>query len=57
MIGLCDKGIMPMKKIVKNKEVETLTGVKGDQRALIIDKIDNLVVKYMAYGISYKIYF
>lgn len=39
------------------EQVETLTGVMGDQRAFFIDKIGNLVVKYVAYEISYKIYF
>lgn len=55
--GLCDKGTIPMKKFVKNKEVETITKVMGDQRALLIKKIVNLVVRYIAYEMSYKIYF
>lgn len=55
--SLCDKGSVPIKKRVKNKGVETLTSVTGDQRALLIDKIVNPMVSYVAYGISYKIYF
>lgn len=38
-------------------EVETLTNVKGDQWALIIDKIINPIVRYVTYDISYKVYF
>lgn len=42
---------------MKNKEVETLISVIGDQRTFLIDKIISLIVRYVAYGISYKIYF
>lgn len=54
---LCDKGTILVKKTMKNKEFETLTRVMGDQRALLIDIVVNLVVRYVTYGISYKIYF
>lgn len=57
MIGLCGKRIVSVKKYVKNKEVETLTSIKGDQRALIIDKFDDPAVRYVSYGISYNINF
>lgn len=54
---LCDKGTILIKKSLKNKEVKNLTNVMGDQRALLIDKIVNPMVRYVAYGISHKIYF
>lgn len=57
IVGLCDKGSVLVKKNVKNKEVETLTSVMGDQRELLIDKIINPMVRYVAYDMSYKIYF
>lgn len=57
VIGMCNSGSVLVKKIVKNKEVETLFNVIGDQKALLIDKISHPVVRYVAYEISYKIYF
>lgn len=55
--SLCENGDVLAKKSIKNKEVETLTGVKDDQRELIIDQIINHVVRYVSYDISYKVYF
>lgn len=55
--SLCDNGEVPAKKLTLNKEMEALTGVKGDQQALVINTIVNPVVRYVAYGISYKVYF
>jgi hypothetical protein len=54
---LCKIGILIAKKYIKKKEVETLTGVIGDQRALIILMIKYLVTRYIAHSISYKIFF
>lgn len=54
--SLCGVGHVSIKKLVKNKEFETLTGITGDQRALLIDTIIDLVVRYVAYGVSQKIY-
>lgn len=55
--SLHDNGPFSVKKSIKNKEVETLIGVTGDQWALIINAIIDHVISYVADGISYKIYF
>lgn len=55
--GLCNSGEVLIKKSILNREVEALSSMKGDQRAFIINTIINLVVRYTAYDISYKIYF
>lgn len=57
VIDLCDSGEVLEKKPILNREVEALTDVKGDQQALIINTIINPMVSYVAYVISYKIYF
>lgn len=56
-VGLCNNGDVLTKNSIKNKEVETLNDINRDQRALIIDKIINPAVRYVAYDISYKVYF
>lgn len=57
MIRLCsDKTILVMKSM-RNKEVENLTGITRDQRALRIDAITGPLVRYVAMGITYKIYY
>lgn len=54
---LCNDGPISIKKLVKNKEVEALIGVTGDHRALQIHTIVDPMISYVAYYISYKIYF
>lgn len=54
---LSDSGGNLVKKSILNREVKALTSMKGDQWALIINMIINYVLRYAAYGISYKVYF
>lgn len=54
---LCNVGNIPKKKSIQNKEVKTLTEVTGDQMALIILTIKDLITRYITHGISYKIFF
>lgn len=54
---LCNIEPVPVKKSIKSREVKALTWVTRDQRELIIHTIIDLVIRYVAYGISYKIYF
>lgn len=54
---LCKIDTVPTKKSIQNKQVETLTNVIGDQRALIISMIKDLVTRYITNGIYYKIFF
>lgn len=44
-------------KTVKYKDVEELTDIDKDPRALLINTLANSTVRYVAYDISYKIYF
>jgi hypothetical protein len=55
--GLCNVGPVPVNKFMQNKEVKSLIGVTKDQRALLIHTIVDPIVRYITYGISYKIYF
>lgn len=57
LTGLCKVGDILKKNSIRNVEVEALTRIRGDQRALIISSIKDHLTKYVAYGISYKIYF
>lgn len=54
--GLCGDGPVLVKRSIKSKEVEAVTSVMGDQRALLIDTIIHPMVRYVAYGVSYKNY-
>lgn len=54
---LCNVGIISKKKLIHNKEVKTLTGVTGDQRALVISMIKDPLTRCIAYGISYRFFF
>ena len=55
--GLCSVGDLPGKKKVKYKDVEELTSINKDSQALLINTISDLAVRYVAYSITYKIYF
>lgn len=57
LFGLWKVGNVLENNSIWNKEVETLTGVIGDQRALIILTIRDMVIRYIAHGVSYKIFF
>lgn len=57
LTSLCNVGDLSKKKSIRNVEVEPLTGIRGDQRALIIESIEDPLTRYVAHGISYKIFF
>lgn len=48
---------VPSLKLVKNEEINWLAHVVLDKRALRIDRIVYLGVKYVTMGISYKVYY
>lgn len=55
--SLCSVGDHPGQKMVKYRDMEELTSIKKDPQALLINTIINLVVRYVAYDITYKIHF
>lgn len=57
VIGLCATREIPIVKLVKNVEVNHLTGVILDGRALKIDIIRDVDVRYATMGISYNVYY
>lgn len=57
MTNLCSIGIVSVLKYVKNDEVNRLTGFVLDKRALRIDGILDLAVRYVTMGNSYKVYY
>lgn len=57
LTGLCNIGDVLKKNSIQNKEVKTLTGVIGDQRAMLISTIKDPIMRHIAHGISYKIFF
>lgn len=57
IIGLCSIGDLLGKKTIKYKDVEELTGISKDPQDLLINTLKDLDVRYVAYDISYKIYF
>lgn len=57
LIGLCSFGTVHALKSVKNDEVNKITSVVFDKRALEIGTINELAIKYPNMGISYKVYY
>lgn len=57
LTGLCENGSILEKISVKNDAMSGLTWEKKDGRAMTIEDINDLGVKYATKVLAYKIYF
>lgn len=57
VIGFCSTSEIPLLTSVPKNDVKKLTGSRWDGRAMTVDNINDLVVKFVSMVIGYRIYY